>query len=394
MAKKVKKSVGQKQKQTQIVNINLATKAKRKPRKRQPRKEVQRRIPAFNPPPIINFPPQYKPYSVYPEGETAKIFNLNSAVPVPLKIETELLNAPIPAPNLAKSVAEPIREEPFVEDDISVLTEAPEFVDLPEEARSQVLDLPPAEASALVENKEPIFDPFLPVPASAQSSASAQSLAESIAEPPTEAGFSYPYSESGLSLPQSQFLGGPNILFLPPIKAEKSEVPFSPLPSSGLTLAPVEKSTKLEGFTGPLVVKTEEEQRTAKGRKQRGPNLSPALRELKKIEEAERKKAERKEKKDREKGASLFEFLPTTANVEPLGIPIQIGLKGADEGFKYSAPLSQLEGQYQFIGQPKPPTEKEQGGLERRRGGGVLSAAEEAIIGGTPAFLAQPAFIA
>jgi hypothetical protein len=263
------------------------------------------------------------------------------------------------------------------------LTAEPEFVELPEEA---VIDLPPAEVAALVENKEPLFDPFnLPV------SASARSLAESIAEPPSIAptfgsdlSFTPQFSEVGVTF------GRRRAEPLPPIGREPV---FLQLPSSsGLTLpepplAAAEKTQKIEGFTAPLLKKEEDEQRTASGKKIRGPNLTPAQRELKRREEAERKKAERKEKRDREKGESLFASFPTTANVEPLGIPLQIGQKEA-EGFKYSAPLSQLEGQYQFIGQPKPPTEKETNPLERRRTGGVLSAAEEAIIGGIPAFIA------
>jgi hypothetical protein len=416
MAKKkvVKKQPAKKPTQTQTQNVNVyygtKPKGKGKPKRSRagakPRKE-SKTISAFNPPPIINFPPQYKPYAVYPEGETAKIFNLNPAVPVPLKIETEapLLNAPIPEPNLTQLVAPPPAiEQPFVasapsfEDDISVLSEAPQFLDLPEETAGQVLDLPPAEASALIENKEPLFDPFkVDVPTS-----SGRSLAESIAEPPSEEGFSYQFSvgEEGYEerLPQSRYLGT-----LPPIKtAEKSEVSFTPLPSSGLTLPPplpaipfdqlpiakAEKSKKVEGFTGELVVvQPEEEQLTASGRKVRGPNLTEAQRELKKREASEKRKAETKAKKDRTKGASLYQFLPTKENEEAVGIPLQIGFKGVDEGFKYSAPLSQSEGQYEFIGQPKQPTEKETNPLERRRGGGVLTGAEEAVIGGTPAFL-------
>jgi len=381
--KKSVKTPSQKQKQTQIVNINLGTKAKGKSKRSRagakPRKESKTQI---LPAPIINYPPQFvapnnpnwftpppvsqsiRQYAVLPEGETAGMLNLNPVVPVPLKIERaeEKLNAPIPEPNLAQLVAPPPAvEQPFAEDDISVLTAEPEFVDLPEEASSQVLDLPPAEASALIENKEPLFDPFnLPV------SASGRSLAESIAEPPSIApsleGRSYQYTEGDLSLPQSRFLGGPNVLFLPPIKAEKSEVPFSPLPSSGLTLLPPEPPKKPKSFLGekpPPVVEAPK-----KGR----PKGS-----IKKSKE--------------EPTQTLFSVFPIQANVEPLGVPIQIGQR-EEEPFKFSPPLSQLEGQYQFIGQPKPPIEKETNPLERRRTGGVLSAAEEAIIGGIPAFIA------
>jgi hypothetical protein len=366
MAKKkvVKKQPAKKPTQTQTQNVNVyygtKPKGKSKPKKRQPKK-VKRDNQIFNQPPIINFPPQYKPYAVYPEGETAKIFNLNSAVPVPLKIETEtqLLNAPITAPNLAKLVDEPVREEPFVEDDVSVLTEAPEFADLPEEARSQVLDLPPAEAAALIENKESLFDPFnLPVPASGRSLAESVASAQSIAEPPSIA-------PSSVLTPQFSDVG---ITFtkrrtepLPPIKAEKSELPFSPLASSGLTLPPPIPAAKPKPYFGEEPPPAEEKR---KGRPKGAKN-----------------------KPKEEPTQTLFSVFPITANVEPLRVPIQIGQR-EEEGFKFSPPLSQLGGQYEFIGQPKQPTEKETNPLERRRTGGVLSAAEEAIIGGIPTFIA------
>lgn len=378
---KPKKVVKQKQKQTQIVNINLGTKAKKKGKKKvsrvgaksmanaKPHKETQI-IPAFNPPSIINYPPQFvspnnpnwfkppsvtqsnKEYAVLPEGETAGILNLNPANPIPLKIQRgeERVNLPIPEPNLVE-LAKPVGENlSQIEDDISVLTEAPEFQNLPVEAEGQIFDLPPAEASSLLENKEPLFDPFnLAVPAT-----SGRSLAESIAEPPSEAGFSYPYSESGLSFPQSRFLGT-----LPPIKtAEKSELPFSPLASSGLTLLP-KKPKPFLGEEPPPPVEAPKKGRP-KGAKNKPKAEEPAT--------------------------NLLSIFPTTTNVEPFGIPIQFAQR-EEEPFKYSPPLSQLEGQYQFIGQPKPPTQKETNPLERRRGGGVLTGAEEAAIGGTPAFL-------
>lgn len=380
MAKKkvVKKQPAKKTTQTQTQNVNVyydsRAGAKRKPRKRQPKKVNGESKTQILPAPIINYPPQFmqsinpnwftpppipqsiKQYAVLPEGETAALVNLNPAVPVPLRIETNtpLLNAPIAEPNLTQLVAPPPPEEEFAEDDVSVLTEAPEFAELPEEAEGQVLDLPPAETSALIENKEPLFDPFnLPVPAT-----SGRSLAESIAEPPTEAGFSYPFSvgETGYVelLPQSRFLGT-----LPPIKtAEKIELPFTPLPPSGLTVPKKEKPTPYLGKEPPPVIEAPKKGRP-KGAKSK-PKEEPTQ--------------------------TLFSVFPTTANVEPLGIPIQIGQR-EEETFKYSPPLSQLEGQYQFLGQPPPPTEKETNPLERRRGGGVLSAAEEAIIGGIPTFI-------
>ena len=155
---KPKKVVKQKQKQTQIVNINLGTKAKKKGKRKvsragaKPRKETQI-IPAFNPPSIINYPPQFvapnnpnwfkppsvsqsnKEYAVLPEGETAGLLNLNPANSIPLKIGRgeERVNLPIREPNLvdlAKPVGEGSIAPSFEEDDISVLTEAPEFQNL------------------------------------------------------------------------------------------------------------------------------------------------------------------------------------------------------------------------------------------------------------------------
>jgi hypothetical protein len=379
--KKSGKPPSQKQKQTQIVNINLGTKAKKKGKSKPRKKEdvMKQQNVSILPAPIINYPPQFvapnnpnwftpppvsqsiKQYAVLPEGETAGALNLNPVVPVPLKIERaeERLNAPIPEPRLEQLVEPPVvNEEPFIEDDISVLSEAPQFLNLPEETAGQVLDLPPAEITSLIDNKEPLFDPFrVDLPTS-----SGRSLAESIAEPPSEEGFSYQFSvgEEGYEerLPQTRFLGT-----LPPIKtAEKSELPFSPLPSSGLTLPPplLKKPKPFLGETPPPVVEAPK-----KGRPTGAKN---------------------KPKKEEEPKSNLFSVFPTQANVEPLSIPIQIGQREEDP-FKFSPPLSQLEGQYEFIGQPKQPTEKETNPLERRRGGGVLTGAEEAVIGGTPAFL-------
>lgn len=367
----------QKQKQTQIVNINLGTKARKKKGKgkskpkKSDRESKTQIIPAFNPPPIINYPPMFvapnqpnwfrpppvsqtnKEYAVFPEAETAGAVGLNPTVPVPLRIQRgeERVNLPLPEPNLV-DLAKPIGEEEQVEapeDDISVITEAPEFQNLPVESEGQVLDLPPAETSTLLERKESLFDPFnLPLP-----SRSGRSLAESIAEPPTLSSFSYPYSESGLLLPEGRFLGP-----LPPIKAEKSEVPFLPLPSSGLTLAPPLKVKPFLGEEPP-----------------------PPVEEKKKVRQKKEKK-----KPPVEVQQNLLSIFPIQANVNPLGIPIQTAQKEEDI-YQFSPPLSELQGQYEFIGQPKEPPKKEVGGLERRRGGGVLTGAEEALIGPTPLFL-------
>jgi hypothetical protein len=111
----------QSQKQNVNVTVNLGEKKKKgKPKKRKTGKKGMKRqtqiIPAFNPPPIINYPPMFnqkpntflnppppipqKEYSVFPEAETAPLTNILSTVPTILKLQTTE-----PEPNLAKARA-------------------------------------------------------------------------------------------------------------------------------------------------------------------------------------------------------------------------------------------------------------------------------------------------
>jgi len=86
--------------------------------------------------------------------------------------------------------------------------------------------------------------------------------------------------------------------------------------------------------------------------------------------------------------ASLTSFFPIEANVNP--VVIQRATKEQTDP-QFLAPLSALtSGQYQFIGGPKQPEQKAKGETLERKRGGVLTASEEAIIGGTPAFLNAP----
>jgi hypothetical protein len=124
----------QSQKQNVNVNINLGEKKrKKKPRKRKTgKKDIKRNetriIPAYNPPPIINFPPAFnqppainlppppipqKQYSVFAEGETATQLGLLSTVPVPLTVEGTTLKekAKEPKPEAYKVINEPFKAQ-------------------------------------------------------------------------------------------------------------------------------------------------------------------------------------------------------------------------------------------------------------------------------------------
>jgi len=117
----------------------------------------------FVPPANIEPPPNR--YAAYPEGEIARLLNREQYLPAPIIIEGigEIRPNIPPAP-------EPVQEDVFYE-----LEPEPEPViipevnvrDLPEEAQSQIFDLPPAETSVLTQTKEPLSDPFnLEVPTS------------------------------------------------------------------------------------------------------------------------------------------------------------------------------------------------------------------------------------
>lgn len=126
---------GQSQRQTQIVNVNVKgdKKAKRRKGKKVNRKEGKpetRIIPAFNPPPIINYPPafnqQFNPNQwlsppapapkiapkVLVEGETAETLGVPAYTPVDLTLESRFRTAE-PAPNIAERAVAERAVEPF-----------------------------------------------------------------------------------------------------------------------------------------------------------------------------------------------------------------------------------------------------------------------------------------
>ena len=153
-AQKQKQTVGLSSKaaQTQIVNVNIGSKRPRKRAKKGAAKEAKKGrpevfgtssrvqiIPAFNPPPIINYPPGFgsqqpnawatpppptpqRQYAAFAEGETAGPLGVDQTVPVPFTFVgaervlkpapktpalTSLVGPPIfgaPEPSLAKSL--------------------------------------------------------------------------------------------------------------------------------------------------------------------------------------------------------------------------------------------------------------------------------------------------
>ena len=101
----VKRKIAQKQKQSQIVNVHIGSKRPSGARKKRAKKGAAKReiqsIHAFNPPPIINFPPGFglnqqsnawttppAMYSVYPEGETAAALGLRNTELVRLMLQS------------------------------------------------------------------------------------------------------------------------------------------------------------------------------------------------------------------------------------------------------------------------------------------------------------------
>jgi hypothetical protein len=164
----------QKQKQTQIVNIHLGTKAKKskqkgkgksRPKKSKGESKTQI-ITSFNPPPIINYPPQFvapnqpnwyqqppsqisqKQYSALPEGETSSALNLNPSTPVRFSFvgAEERLKAPLKEPKLESLVGPP---ETKAEEEVILPTEPIE-----EEASAEEGSISSSAPSVLAQNLE------------------------------------------------------------------------------------------------------------------------------------------------------------------------------------------------------------------------------------------------
>ena len=175
MAKKLK----QKQKQTQIVNVHVGgIKRARRPAKRQPKKDARDKVAsdstrgtapiyAFNPPPIINFPPSFvqqnqpnawatppppipqRQRAAFVEGEVAELLNQSKTEPVRLTFEGSIAErleprkeaAPLEAPAVP-SLFEPPPEigftepEPIVEPEFSAEEIARNEAALAREARA------------------------------------------------------------------------------------------------------------------------------------------------------------------------------------------------------------------------------------------------------------------
>ena len=168
----------QKQRQTQIVNVHVGAvpkkqrKARARRQKRQP-KEARAPMYAFNPPPIINFPPgfnqttqpnswatppppiQQRPRAAFVEGEVAELLNQSKTEPVRLTFEGSLadrLREPARVAPLAEYTAptpfEPPHEVAFNEPDFTEEEIARNEAALAKEARAVELA---AEEDARVE---------------------------------------------------------------------------------------------------------------------------------------------------------------------------------------------------------------------------------------------------
>ena len=413
----------QKQRQTQIVNVNLGSIGKRVKRKKINKRESKASIPAFNPPSIVNFPvgfnasmglnqpnvfqplsapPPQRQYAVFAEGEQQRLLNTTPTIPVPFTFvgATEKLKAPAKEERL---VPVPTKAE----EEIVLPTEAEEAVAMAEalaEAEAAAIE---GEAPATAEEEAAIargFAEALKSNLGASSASSASSLVsvntpveasvllkkEPILNPfnlPTKEGgveplgsaeeaslASYTSGTGELSLPQSRFLGGSTLLFSPPLKAESEESrrSFPPLPSSGLTLLPPIAPSKTSYFGE----KPEEKTKRGPGRPAGSANRPKeviAEEKLQKEENLGRKtksaeeKAFEKAQKQREGGQTSLGFPTTTGSFPYLQLEAGLG----PEALKSRAT-------------------KEVGGLERRRGGGVITPAEDTALGAPPAFLNAP----
>ena len=421
---KRKSIVKQKQKQTQIVNINLGgrvgAKRKSKPKKKAlaQSKASKAPLPAYNPPSIVNFPagfnqpnvfqplvapPPQRQYAVFAEGEQQRLLNTTTTIPVPFTFveATEKLKAPpkeerlVPVPEgevkveeeeevvlpteaeiaLAEAEALAIEGEPpataeeeaaiargFVEASKTNLA-IPSIASSASSASSLASVDVPVEASVLLEPK-PVVNPFnLPAPA--------PSL---LASPSVTSEASY----AGFTIDRGDSVAGPRMVpRSTPLKSETEEVPLFPLPSSGLTfpssslLPPIAPSKPL--FFGE---KSEEKVKKSAGRPKGSvnrPKEEIAEEKLQKEENLGRKtksaeeKAFEKAQKEREGGQTILAF-PTSTGSYPY-LQLEAGL--GSEVLKARAT-------------------KEVGGLERRRGGGVITPNEQTALGAPPAFLNAP----
>jgi hypothetical protein len=419
---KRKSIVKQKQKQTQIVNINLGgrvgAKRKSKPKKKAlaQSKASKAPLPAYNPPSIVNFPagfnqpnvfqplvapPPQRQYAVFAEGEQQRLLNTTTTIPVPFTFvgATETLKAPPKEERLVPVPSEEGGEVKAEEEEVVLPTEA-------EIAEAEALAIegePPAtaeEEAAIARGFAEASKTNLAVPFTSASSASSLASvdvpveASVLLEPkPVVNPFNLPVKEGGveplgsaeeslasftsgggdLSLPQSRFLGGPTLLFSPPLKAESEEsrTSFPPLQSSGLTLPPIAPSKP--PFFGE---KSEEKVKKSAGRPKGSvnrPKEEIAEEKLQKEENLGRKtksaeeKAFEKAQKEREGGQTILAF-PTSTGSYPY-LQLEAGL--GTEVLKSRAT-------------------KEVGGLERRRGGGVITPNEQTALGAPPAFLNAP----
>lgn len=392
----------QSQKQNVNVNINLGEKKKkRKPRKRKTgKKEVKqtRIIPAYNPPPIINFPPAFnqppainlppppipqKQYSVFPEAETATQLGLLSNVAVPLKVEGSPVKAKTKEPKLEqyKIINEPFKaseeeyqliERPEPASPPPFLEPAPALETIGGEAQPfSAEDIEGykalTESYKSAEFPKPANEPLFPEEPPSPTASTISSLSGINPEPTGILSPSF-YNVAGLGLSKvSQSLP------LPPIGLS-----VQPLTSSGLTSYSQPSNFPPDYFFN--------EGATQKPKKK---GLAGFIEGVPEPVKGQKKKAGRpkgasnKPKYEATVPAGQTQFAIPVKETFVETIPAQLTAEGA---YSLSAPLSQQPSAV-FLGGPSektftlaPPPAKISGGLERRRGGVGITPAEETFL--------------
>lgn len=393
-------NLAQKQSQRQNVNVNINLGEKKKKGKPKKRKTGKRRegakpliIPAFNPPPIINYPPAFqqqnqpnnwfnppppipqKQYSVFPEAETATTLNLLSNVPVPLKVEGSPLKEKAKEVRLVPEqytvINEPFKPPEKEEYTLIQPAEAPPTFEAEQPALFPVGEKPlSAEENALkyiLEFGTPPVQPFKQPPATETL------LPEEPPSPTASTISSLSGLPEGYSLPlENQPLGeiAPSLKDVFGLSKVSQSLPLPPIGPSAQPLT----SSGLTTYTQPSNFPPEyvfEEGATAPAKKKKGlavfiEGAPEPVKEEKKKRGAP--KGPRQPKYDASVPAGQAQFAVPVKETEAFPIPAQFTAEGA---YSLSAPLSQQPSAVFLGGSEKtfstePPPEKVSG-LQRQR---------------------------
>ena len=406
----------QSQKQNVKVIVNLGEKKKKgKPKKRQTGKKVMKRetqiIPAFNPPPIINYPPMFqqynqqpnkflnpsppipqKQYSVFPEGETAPLSNILSTVPVELKLQTRepepnLAKATTKAPDLPTSAPE-VETSPFVTE-----TEEPalEFFNEPSvttniggevEANIEPL-LSPAEEESYKQLTSQYRAAELPVGLSV--------AGLSVTGLPEE-----PLSPSGSSISniteEPIFTGTPSPSFfnvaglsLPPLKlpARQPLIGAEEILNPPSLLPPAPEFVFAEGQTGRTGISEYSEPLTAKRRT--GTLADYGLAKPPKVAETKEEASSELEAKPKKGGRPKGSTNKPKKGTAALSFPAAVAEAELIPTYELGVPIAE-QPNIEFLGGSQKtflaeqPPEKISNPLERRRGGAAVTPAEESLL--------------